>query len=415
MTQLADWQVYLAWTVFTFTYGVLALGYVPWFRLDRTGAAFVGAVAMVAGGILTEEQAFRAQDHETLVLLFSMMIVVSFLMNSGILGRLREAMLEGGHQPQRLLWMVVGLSGGLSALFINDIVCLVLTPMVLYCCRRRGYLPMPHLLGLAMGSNLGSMMTPVGNPQNIYIASVGKIGYADFVLAMAPVSLLGLVLLAWILQRMYQGRWLEEHPPESTPAEPSSPIVPYVLVRTLVVLGMILVAFWWGAPLATVAAAGAAFLMVTRRIRRQQLFSLIDWDLLVLFVSLFVLTEAARLAHILDRVYAALSFLDLENGLAVSALTLVFSNLFSNVPAVFFLSQFVARLADPQQGYLLMAMISTLAGNLTLVGSIANLIVAEKARPSVVIDFWSYTRVGAPVTLLTMTFGLLYWHLRFGL
>lgn len=413
MTSLEDWQVSVAWIVFVATYGVLALGYVPWFRLDRTGATFVGAVAMVASGVLSPEQAFRAQDHETLVLLFSMMIIVSFLMNSGILGRLQEFLLERTRGPRQFLWTVVALSGTLSALFINDIVCLMLTPIVLLCCQRLGFQPMPYLLGVAMASNLGSMMTPVGNPQNIYIASVGKISYAHFVGAMAPVSILGLLLLGGVLDFAYRGKLLA--PAQAVAQEVVAPVVAYVLVRTAAVLLCILAAFWAGWPLGTVASAGAAFLMVTRRISRQRLFALIDWDLLVLFVSLFVLTEGARVASILSAVYSHLEFLQPEQGLSLSLITLVLSNLFSNVPAVFFLAQFVPKFANPQTSFLLVAMVSTLAGNLTLIGSIANLIVAEKARPTVVVDFWSYTRIGLPVTVVTMAAGLLYWHLRYGL
>ena len=399
-----EWQQRAAWVWFALTYLVLALGYLPWFRLDRTGAAFVGAVAMIACGVLTPEQAFQAQDHATLVLLFSMMIIVSFLMNSGMIGRLQGVILSRVKTPRALLWTVLGLSAGLSALFINDVVCLMLTPVVLTCCRQLGWAPVPHLLALAMASNLGSLATPVGNPQNIFLASLGKVSYQEFVTTLAPVAILGLFLLGACLEWLYAGKWMLETPAEKTPLEEPPPLAGYVFFRTLGVLGALLLAFWLGYPLGVAASAGAAFLMVTRRISRAKLFALIDWDLLVLFVSLFVLTEAAERAGILQTCYAFLK----QAPLALS--TLVLSNIFSNVPAVFFL----APLAREHNQFLLMAMISTLAGNLTLLGSIANLIVAEKAAPEVRLSFWSYTRVGLPVTIVTMLAGAIYWKIRFG-
>ncbi len=413
------WQIQAGWLAFSCTYLALAIGYVPWFRLDRTGAAFVGAVAMIACGVLTPEQAFLAQDYETLVLLFSMMIIVSFLMNSGIIGRLQNQLVARVGQPLPFLWTVIALSGSMSALFINDIVCLMLTPMVLRCCRDLRLNPVPYLLAVAMASNLGSAMTPVGNPQNIFLASLGKVSYATFVQTLAPVSLVGLLLLGLVLQRTF-GSQLRANQPIPEPSEvgpepPPAALARYVLWRTLAVLVGILIGFWSGWHLGTVASAGAAFLMVTRRISRQRLFALIDWDLLVLFISLFVLTSGAGAAGILPWCYGHLASLGPEHGLSLSAITLVLSNLFSNVPAVFFLSQFLGQLPRPQESALLVAMVSTLAGNLTLLGSIANLIVAEKAAPEVRLDFWTYTRVGLPVTLLTLAMGLAYWHWRFGL
>lgn len=408
-----SWQLDAAWTIFLCTYAALAIGYVPWFRLDRTGAAFVGSVAMVGLGVLSPDEAFLAQDHDTLILLFSMMIIVSFLMNSGLIDRVQSFLLKKVTGPRAMLWTVIALSGVMSALFINDVVCLMLTPLVLACSPRLGLNPMPYLLAVAMASNLGSVMTPVGNPQSIYLASVGKITYAEFAGAMWPVSLVGLLLLGTVLELVYRGKL--EGPRREVP-EPEPPrLVMYVFVRTLVVLVALLVGFWAGMRLSIVASAGAAVLMVTRRISRARLFSLIDWDLLVLFAALFVLTAGARQAGILDWCFQRMSVLHPEHAASLSLITLVLSNLFSNVPAVFFLAQFASHFPDPKTSLLLVAMISTLAGNLTLLGSIANLIVAEKAAPEVKIDFWTYTRVGLPVTGLTMAMALAYWGIRFGL
>lgn len=414
MAVFAHWKILSAWAIFFVTYAALAIGYVPLLRLNRTGAAFVGAVAFVFVGVLSSQEAFLAQDYETLVLLFSMMLIVSFLVNSGILGRLDRFLRRAVTGQRALLWTVVAASGLFSAFFINDVVCLVMTPMVISLARHRRLNPVPFLLAVAMASNIGSVMTPVGNPQNIFIASASHVSYARFVAALAPVSLIGLVILGLYLEWAFRGRWAMVGDTGETltePLPPPPPIQAYVLWRTLAVLGAVLIAFWIGLPMAQVAAAGAALLLLTRRTSRRAVFALVDWDLLVLFISLFVLTAGARKVGIIETLYAQMAVLRPDHFLSFSGITLLLSNVVSNVPAVFFLGQVIPGLPDAESFWLLTAMVSTLAGNLTLIGSIANLIVVEKARNKVSIDFWTYTRVGLPVTALTLGAGLIYWWL----
>jgi len=411
MSVLANWKVLSAWAVFFITYAALAIGYLPVLRLDRTGTAFVGAVAFVFVGVLSSHEAFVAQDYETLVLLFSMMLIVSFLVNSGILARLDHFLRRVVRGRRAMLWTVVATSGLFSAFFINDVVCLVMTPMVLSLTRHRRWNPVPFLLAVAMASNIGSVMTPVGNPQNIFIASASHIPYARFVGTLAPVSLVGLVILGLYLEWAFRGRWQGAGEVVAEPIAQPPAIQGYVLWRTLAVLAAVLLAFWVGLPMAQVAAAGAALLLLTRRTTRRAVFALVDWDLLVLFISLFVLTAGARKVGIIATIYGQMAVLRPDHFLSLSAITLALSNVVSNVPAVFFLGQVIPGLPDAQSLWLLTAMVSTLAGNLTLIGSIANLIVVEKARAKVNIDFWTYTRVGLPVTALTLGAGLGYWWL----
>ncbi len=414
MTPLEPWQVTGAWIVFGVVYFALALGQIPFFRLDRTGAVFVGAVAMVFLGVLTSREAFLSQDYATLGLLFSMMLIVAFLVQSGILARVQDLLLERVSTPEGLLWGVVLATGAASALFINDVVCLVFAPMVLAVAARRGLDPVPYLLGVAMASNIGSACTPVGNPQNIFIASASGIPYAEFALALAPVSLAGLLILGGTLHWTFRGRLVSVHPPVPPPEmEGPRELKMYVLVRTLLVLVGVFVCFWGGLPMAPIASAGAAVLLLSRRVDRRKLFGSVDWDLLVLFTSLFIVTAAARRADIIPTLYAWMSPLRPELPASLGAITLALSNLVSNVPAVFFLGQVVPHLPDPKTSWLLVALVSSLAGNLTLLGSIANLIVVEKARGSADIGFWAYARVGVPVTLLTLAFAGIYWWLRF--
>jgi Na+/H+ antiporter NhaD/arsenite permease-like protein len=380
MSVIANWKILSAWIVFFITYAALAIGYVPVLRLDRTGAAFVGAVAFVIVGVLSSHEAFLAQDYETLVLLFSMMLVVSFLVNSGILARLQYFLRRAVAGRRALLWTVLGTSGLFSSFFINDVVCLVMTPMVLSLARHRRLNPVPFLLAVAMASNIGSVMTPVGNPQNIFIASAAHVSYARFVLTLAPVSLLGLVILGLYLEWAFRGRWDRAVAVEAEIAPPAPPAIrAYVLWRTVAVLGGVLLAFWLGLPMAQVAAAGAALLLLTRRTTRQALFALVDWDLLVLFISLFVLTAGARKVGIIATLYTHMAVFRPDHFLSLSAITLALSNVVSNVPAVFFLGQVIPGLPEADSLWLLVAMVSTLAGNLTLIGSTSE--AQEAQRP----------------------------------
>ena len=224
-------------------------------------------------------------------------------------------------------------------------------------------------------------------------------------LKLAPVALAGLVWLGLYLEWAFRGRW--EGPRSDEPESEPPRVVAYVLARTVVVLLALLLGFWAGLEPSTVAAAGAAVLLLTRRVPRAKIFALVDWDLLVLFVSLFTLMAGTRAAGIIATIYQHLSFLKLDATLPLAALTVLLSNLCSNVPAVLFLTHLLPP-GDPDS-HLLMAMVSTLAGNLTLIGSIANLIVAEKAKPHVDLSFFTYLRTGLPVTLGTLVIALLYW------
>ena len=285
-----------------------------------------------------------------------------------------------------------------------------MTPMVISLARHRRLNPVPFLLAVAMASNIGSVMTPVGNPQNIFIASASHVSYARFVGTLAPVSLIGLlhprpVPRVGVPRPLGRGRRVARR---AGPA--ADPVIRPTCCGGPPRCWGVLVAFWIGLPMAQVAASGAA-LLITRRTSRRAVFSLVDWDLLVLFICLFVLTAGARKVGIIDTIYAQMTVLRPDHFLSFSGITLALSNVVSNVPAVFFLGQIVPGLPHSDSFWLLAAMVSTLAGNLTLIGSIANLIVVEKAQARGDIDFWTYTRVGLPVTALTLGAGLVYWWL----
>jgi Na+/H+ antiporter NhaD/arsenite permease-like protein len=393
--------VVTAAAIFLLTYVVLGLGALPPLRLDRAGATLVGATLMVACGVVTPAQAAGAIDIGTLALLFGMMVVAANLRLAGFFGWTVAHVLGVTRSPRLLLVLTTWLSGVLSALVVNDTVCVLLTPLVLELAAHAGLAPVPFLLALAMGANAGSVATVVGNPQNMMIASLGGIPYARFAGALVPVALGSLALTSAVLVLAY-GRRLPAAISAPAPAHPR--VHGPLLIKTAVVgLGLV-VAMLLGVSPPLAAMAAASVLLVTRRVSPGRVHALVDWPLLAMFAGLFVVVEGVERSGIAAWLVARLTGV-LGGAHGFVALTAALSNLVSNVPAVMLLGKVAAAAPDAEHARLLLAMASTLAGNLTLVGSVANLIVVSQAAPRARLGFWEYTRVGAPVTLLTLSWG----------
>ncbi len=393
-----------ALVVFALTYAVLGFGSLPPLRIDRTGATLIGATAMIGLGVLTPHEAVAAIDFHTLALLFGMMIVVAHLKRAGFFTRLDARAVGRAHAPRRVLVLLVWLAGGISALFVNDTACILLTPLALETAAALRRPPLPFLLAVAMGSNVGSVATIVGNPQNMLVASFSGISYARFSLALVPVALAGLVLasawLAWSFRRELDGPAFEDAP------APAAPVDRALLVKSLIVTGLLLVALLAGVTPSLAALLAASALLITRRIDPATVYAEVDWSLLTMFAGLFVVVEGVERAGLTARWLSALPAAAHHSQLALAGVTTVLSNVVSNVPAVLVLRGWVSRFADPERAWLVLAMASTLAGNLTLVGSVANLIVVEQSRGRARVGFWAYARIGVPLTLATLAFGL---------
>ena len=396
--------------IFVGTYAVVAAGRAPFLRLDRTGAAIVGAVLMVVSGAIAFGDAVEAVDFSTIVLLFSMMIIVAHLRLAGGLAAFARFISTRVAHPAALIVALVFSAGLLSALFVNDTICLVFTPIVLDVAAARRHRPLPYLLALATASNIGSAATVTGNPQNILIGSVSGISFARFVAALGPISVAGLAVDAALIWLMFHREL------RITTADPTSfrAIRPHrpLLIKTLAVTTAVLIGFLAGYNIALVAVSGAAFLLVTRRVRPRKVYAAIDWDLLMLFIGLFVVVSAGERAGFDSRLFDLLRPLGVATVAGLSATAAILSNVISNVPAVMLFTKLVPRLPDPTQSWLALAMSSTLAGNLTILGSIANLIVVEGARRrGHVVTFWEYARVGVPLSLITILIGV-WWLAR---
>jgi Na+/H+ antiporter NhaD/arsenite permease-like protein len=388
--------------VFVATYVVVGLGRLPGLRLDRTGAAVVGAAFMVAFHVVTPDEAYRLVDMGTLVLLFGMMVLVGHLRLAGFFRWAGVAVARRARTPRQLLAGLVGLSGVLSALFLNDTVCLALTPLVLEVTAALGVRATPYLLALATASNVGSVATLTGNPQNMLIGVASRLPYADFFRALAPVAALGLLGVFAVIALVYRGEMAR---PFAQPAHPRVRLHGFLTAKTLAAAAAMLAFFFAGANVSMVALTAGAALLLTRRVKPEKVFLEINWNLLTLFAGLFVVVGAARAAGLADLAFDALGAREVRSPAALAAASTVLSNLVSNVPAVMLFTPLVPDLPDPRRAWLVLAMSSTLAGNLTLVGSIANLIVAEGAREVSPLTFGEYLKVGVPVTLLTLAIG----------
>lgn len=400
-----DTSLAIAWAIFIASYLAFALGRFPGTKIDRPAMAIIGAALMFGFRILSPPQGMRSIDFPTIVLLFSMMLIVASLHVAGFFEWITH--LVSSHvRPQHLLPGVIFTSGILSAFLVNDVVCLFMAPLIPQVCRRMRKPAEPYLLALATSSNIGSTATITGNPQNILIGSVSGIPYRDFLVHLGPVALIGLCLDWMVLHWLYPNRTLSPEPVAgATIYEPKHG--PRLWVSLVITLG-VLVGFLAGAPPALVAALGGACVLVRRSLPTEKIYKEVDWSLLVFFVGLFLIIGGAQQSGIAAEMLDNAARLPLSNAWIFTGVVALFSNIVSNVPAVMLLKQMAGRFADPHQFWLLLAMASTLAGNLTITGSIANIIVVEKARQENPISFTRYLRAGVPVTILTLAAGVLW-------
>jgi Na+/H+ antiporter NhaD/arsenite permease-like protein len=425
-------MIWITAVIFSLTYLGLALGRVPGLRMDRAAIAFVGAALMLVTGVLTIPQAVAPEsiDFETLFLLFGMMVVVGCLRLSGVFARLTNWSLGRIRTPRAMLAITILLAGVLSAFLVNDIVCLAIAPLVIHLARRLRFDPLPHLIGVATAANIGSAGTITGNPQNMIIGIQSRIPYLTFAAHLMPLAAIGLALdfliVAWVYRDTLatvtndDARVLDDDSSPNDPAPHAAAsssrarlsrdrkTVVWLQRKSIAVTIVTVAMFFAGFQIALVAIAAAAVMLIGP-IKSRRIYDQIDWSLLVMFIGLFIVVHAFG-----DRVVATWR-IDQWTGLLahpvseLSVAAAVLSNLVSNVPAVLLFEPIMRAIPDAarQNAWLALAMSSTFAGNLTVLGSVANLIVVENARrEGVAISFTEYSKVGIPVTIATLALGI---------
>ncbi len=387
--------------VFLLVYLGMILGELPGFALDRSGIALLGAIAILASGRLTLEDAARAIDAHTIALLFGLMVISAQFRLGGFYTEVVRRIGRRSAAPGTLLLWVIVAAGVLSSVLANDIVCLAMTPMLIEVCARRQLSPIPFLLALACASNVGSAATLIGNPQNMFIGESLKLSFAGYLLDGGPPAVIGLFLTWGVIRWQWQGGWSAA---ASVPVDRRQPrpFDRWQTAKGLALLSATIATFLFTPlPRDVVALTAAGVLLMSRRMASREMVGLVDWHLLVLFIGLFVVNEALQRAGVLAAVYAALTGagVDLRRPEWLFAVTPVLSNLVSNVPAVMLL---LPASSGPDAGAVL-ALASTFAGNMLIVGSIANIIVVEQARArGVEVDWRAHARIGVPVTLSTL-------------
>jgi Na+/H+ antiporter NhaD/arsenite permease-like protein len=385
----------------------VAVGRYPFLRMNRATIALTGATALIVLGALTLEEAYDALDLDTLTLLFAMMILNVNLRRAGFFGVVGNWVVQYAHSTRQLLALIIVASGVLSAVFLNDTIVLVFTPLVLDICATVNRRPIPYLVALVTAANIGSAATITGNPQNMIIGVASGIPFAQFTGYLGPVALAGLAVIWLVIVLVYRQEFAAVQLNKAAMVEVKTE--PPLLRKSLIATGIMVVGLVLGMPIPLAALAAAAMLLISRRIEPEGVFREVDWSLLVFFAALFIVTGALETLGVSEQLFAVMQPIAEQGIVALTATGVVLSNLISNVPAVLLFRPFVPSFPAPVQTWLTLAMATTFAGNLTLLGSVANLIVAEIARRrGVELSFGEYLRAGVPITILSLALGVIW-------
>ncbi len=395
--------------VFALVYLGMLFGGVPGLAVDRTGVALLGAIALLACKRITPQAAWNAVDVPTIGLLFGLMVLSAQFRLAGLYSAITHRVAAARLSPGRLLGLVIGVAAGLSALLANDIVCLAMTPLLIEGCLRRGLRPLPFLLGLACGANIGSAATLIGNPQNMLIGQTLGLSFSGYLIDGVAPAVTGCALTWGVLAWQFRRRWTQAAVQLDVAAQPFDAWQCGKGVALLLGLMLAFVFAPWPREVTALGAAGV--LLLSRRLRSVDLLGLIDWQLLVLFAGLFIVNHALQASGLLETWVERLaaSGINVRQPAWLFAVTAILSNIVSNVPAVMLL----LPTADHPQAGATLALASTFAGNLLIVGSIANIIVVQQAeRLGLRITWREHARTGVPVTLATLAIAAVWLALR---
>jgi len=388
----------------------VAIGRYPVLRMNRATIVVVGATLLIIFGSIPLETAYAAIDLNTIVLLFSMMVLNINLRLAGFFGLVVNRVARLAKTPRQLLLLIVLSSGILSALFLNDTVVIMFTPLVVEVTLALKRNPIPYLMGLATAANVGSVATIIGNPQNMLIGMSSNISFVVFAGYLTPIAMAGMGIVWLIIVMIYRDEFKVQ--PLRYSSDVQLRLFKPLLYKSILSLTIMLIAFFAGAPVPVAALGAASLLLFTRRIKPQRVFVELDWALLVFFSGLFVVTHAIETSGFSGHLFAATQPLIERGWWALTIVSALLSNLISNVPAVLLFRPVIPALTNPQIAWLVLAMATTFAGNLTLLGSVANLIVAESAKSKgVTLSFIEYLKAGIPITIATLLIGVFWFVL----
>ncbi|HBC46597.1 MAG TPA: anion transporter [candidate division Zixibacteria bacterium] len=394
--------------IFIITYIFVAIQNIPGIKIDRPAGVTIGSTLLILTGLLTLEQAYYFIDWNVITFLLGMMVMIAYLEFAGFFGYMAFWLVRISHSTSALLWATIISSALLSAFFVNDTICLLFTPIILKATRYLKLNPIPYLIAIATASNIGSALTITGNPQNMYIGIQSAIPFLRFSLFMLVPVVIGIAMLYVIISLIHRKEINRQPLP---PFEARPPELKRALTyKSLGALAVTLVLFIAGLKYPLAALIGASIIFLISRVPPRHALREMDWSVLLFFAGLFIVMGAFEKTGYMTKVLIFarnhVSHNNLSGFLGLSSLAVILSNVVSNVPAVILLKPLISNLGGGERLWLLLAMASTFAGNLTLVGSVANLIVAEKAQSRKVhLGFLSYLKVGLPITVLTILVG----------
>lgn len=410
--QKLDYKLFLTTTITIITLAGIAIGSFPKLRMNRATISLVGATFLILFGAISLDDAYRSIDLDTITLLLGMMIININLGISGFFQFIASKIIHFSKSPRELLFLIIISSGILSAIFLNDTICIMLTPLIVEITLSLKRNAIPYLIALAASANIGSAATIIGNPQNMIIGMSSKIPFLKFTEALIIPSLISLIILYGIIILIYKNEFQKEnfdHSPEFN-FRIYKPLFIKCIVAGFIFVVMIILNF----PLPLSALTTASILLVTRRLKPQRVFLEIDWSLLVFFASLFIITGSIERNALSKKLFDLIEPLAKGNSGLFAFSSAALSNIVSNVPAVMLFKPLIGQFLNPEKAWLILAMSSTFAGNFTLLGSVANLIVAESAKhEGVKLEFVEYLKVGILITLISILIGWLYLELIF--
>ena len=395
--------------IFILTYIIISAQKMKWHRLDRPSGALLGAVLMVLTGVLTLDEAYRAIDFNTILLLLGMMLVIAYLKIANCFKYLSYLLITHARNSFLLLCFVSFSSGILSALFVNDTICLMFTPLLILALNQTKLNPIPFLIALATSSNIGSVVTLTGNPQNMLIGVFSKIPYVDFTLHLLPIGLLSLAANVFIIYLLFRRDINFKKMDAIALIKPELDIK--LTTKSLVVLFFIFLGFIFTGNLPLSAITGGLALLIISGTKPQHAMEKVDWTLLLFFSGLFIVVGGIGKAGFLTLAHNAVGpYLGNTASSQIvhfSIFSVIASNLVSNVPFVLLSATWIDTFIDPKTMWYALAMSSTFAGNLTVMGSVANMIVLELSKEYVHVRFWDFFKVGFITTLVSTIIGII--------
>ena len=404
--------------IFVITYLGIIFNKLPFLNLDRKTVAFAGSVLMIVFGVISFEDAIKSIDFNTIALLLGMMIIISVLQMEGFFSFISQNALSYAKSPSNLLTIIVFITGFASAFLVNDAVVLLFTPIIINICRKLSLNPVPFLLGEIFSSNAGSLMTITGNPQNMIIGLSSDISYAEFMLYMFPVAIVSMLIIIFVLKKTYKDLFVAGRDSLSiTPlSENDNTLDESFSLKnmrlSLIIFSLVTVGFFLGKlvhlSVPVIALAGSVLILMFSKHSSKDVLKRVDWSLLLFFASLFIIVAAVKQSGVLNAIFNISLQQNVTSVVIIFVLSLILSQLLSNVPYTILVLP-VMKAAASEVLWLTLAASSTLAGNMTVIGAMANLIVIEQAeKEGVKITSGKFTRPAIVITSVTCLITAIY-------